>query len=135
MMFRAVNVWRRVSENTAVCYRCFELLNGGGFCVQSKDVCRLPVDEPARRLLERQFLELLCEESPDARSGVYPTLLKAIQAFDEDFEAPCNGKPMSDLEAATLAVSKAKGRVMHVRGRRSAVEKKEGAVAAHASKR
>jgi len=35
--------------------------------------------------LEKQFLELFSEQSPDERSGTFPTLEAAIQNFDREF--------------------------------------------------
>ncbi|MCY3018832.1 MAG: hypothetical protein NTW87_07370 [Planctomycetota bacterium] len=92
-MLRAIDVWKRLDEKTAVCYRCFEVLNGGGFCVQNKDYYYLPADAKQERYFHSQFVELLCEESPESRSGVYPSLVEAIRAFDEDFEESADQEP------------------------------------------
>ncbi len=82
-LYRYIPVWRRVADGV-VLYRCFEALVEG-FTVQSKDWFR--PDSPATHApqLERQFVELLAEEDPSVRSGVYPTLEAAIEAFDADF--------------------------------------------------
>jgi hypothetical protein len=47
-LFKSVDVWKREGDN-AVCYRCFEALDGSGFCVQSKDMYKnkiLSIREP-----------------------------------------------------------------------------------------
>jgi hypothetical protein len=46
----------------------------------------MPIDDELLRQHERQFWELLCEEEPTARSGVYSTLDEAIAAFEKDFD-------------------------------------------------
>ncbi len=102
-MLKAVDVWKRIDDSTAVCYRCFEVLDNRGFCVQSKDTFHLPIDAQQFDRSQRQELELLCEESPESRSGVFPTLLDAIRAFDEDFEETFPAvKPM---RAKTVAIN------------------------------
>jgi len=58
----------------------------GGFCVMSKDYYRLPLDTVQVKDLEHNFLELICEEDPKVRSGVYPSLEIAIRAFEADFD-------------------------------------------------
>lgn len=85
-MFKAIDVWVSIDKESVARYRCFELLGRGGFCVQSKDIYRLPVDQTQIQNLEKQFVELFCEEKPDVRSGLFPTLEAAIKDFDEDFE-------------------------------------------------
>jgi hypothetical protein len=84
-LYRAIDVWRRVDDKTAVRYRCFECLPLGGFCVQSADFYSLPLDEAQERDLARQALELLIETAPDERADVHPTLEAAIEAHDRDF--------------------------------------------------
>lgn len=84
-MFKAIDVWKRLDSSTAICYRCFERLSDGQFCVQSADYYSLPLDEEQVRMLDRQFLELFLEESPEQRSPLYSTLTEAIAMFDLDF--------------------------------------------------
>ena len=84
--FVAINVWKRLHDGRLVHYRCFQLVPQGGYCVQSADFYGLPIDQGRRKALEDQFLELLGEESPDLRSGVFPTLEEAITRHDADFE-------------------------------------------------
>jgi hypothetical protein len=93
-----------LDQSTAVCYRCFEVLNGGGFCVQSKDFYRLPRDARQEQDFQRQYVELLCEESPESRTGAYPSLVEAIRAFDEDFEDAADQKPASTAAAIKALV-------------------------------
>jgi len=101
-MLRAIDVWRRLDEETAVCYRCFEVLNGSGFCVQNKDYYYLPADAKQERYFHSQFVELLCEESPESRSGVYPSLQEAIRAFDKDFEEDADDAKTAVMDAVKL---------------------------------
>lgn len=84
--FVAINVWRRLDDGRLVHYRCFQLVPRGGYCVQSADFYSLPIDQDRRKDLENQFLELLVEQPPNLRSGVFPTLEEAIARHDADFE-------------------------------------------------
>jgi hypothetical protein len=84
-MYRAFDVWKRPAPNTAVRYRCFEDLANGKFCVQSSDFYSLPITSEQIISLEKQFLELLLEESPVERSGFYSTIEQAMEAHDEEF--------------------------------------------------
>ena len=88
-MLKQINVWTRSKNGkTATCYVCFEktrgiYLDSGGFCVQSKDNYFLPIDMTKIRFFQKQLVELLIEESPDIRSGMFPTLGAAIRDFDK----------------------------------------------------
>ena len=85
MLYEAINVWRRTAADGLICYRCFRLVPGGGFCVQSADSFHSSVDATRAGQAERQFLELLSEDAPDKRSRVFPSLEEAISAFDREF--------------------------------------------------
>ena len=67
-------------------YRCLRNLGTGLFHVQSADTYRMPIDPAILRQHESQFLELLIEEAPSARSTGYSSLEQAIAAHDRDFE-------------------------------------------------
>jgi hypothetical protein len=82
-LYRYVPVWRRES-GVLILYRCFEVF-GKGYSVQSKDWFRPGDTAEGVSKLERQFEELLAEQAPDERSGVYASLEAAIEAFDADF--------------------------------------------------
>ena len=90
-MLKAIDVWKRLPNDRAVRYRCFEVLPAGGFCVQSADFFALPIGDAQLRFSEKQFLELLIEESPVDRCVVYPTLHEAIEAHERDFPALNDG--------------------------------------------
>lgn len=85
-IFRAVDAWKRLGDGGLVRYRCFEVLPGGGFCVQSADFYPPDADEATVRSFDRQYLELLAEQEPDVRSGTYDTLEEAIRRHEQDFE-------------------------------------------------
>jgi hypothetical protein len=76
-VYRAIDVWRR-RQNGAVRYRCFEVLPSGRFCVQSADFFNFPVDKQRSDFSDRQFQELLIEQSPDERTATFSTLEEAI---------------------------------------------------------
>ncbi|TAN66343.1 MAG: hypothetical protein EPN17_14105 [Methylobacter sp.] len=77
-------VWRRHAGGVTL-YRCFEIIGGGGFSVQSADYIRSSDIPKVCADSDRQFLELLLEESPASRSPAKPTLAEAIAAFDAEF--------------------------------------------------
>jgi len=84
-LYRAIDVWKRVDESTAVRYRCLESLKSKSFVVQSADFYRLPIDGKQSASLDRQFLELLIEVEPADRDAEYATLEEAIAAHDQKF--------------------------------------------------
>jgi hypothetical protein len=84
-MFKAIDIWKRLDDMVAIRYRCFQHLADGQFCVQSADYYHLPLHDDQVRSLDKQFLELLIEESPDRRSVLYPTLEEAIAMYELEF--------------------------------------------------
>lgn len=84
-LYKLINVFRRISGEEAVIYRCFELIPGRGFVVQSADRINLPVSMDDMRYQERQLWELFCEEAPDQRSVPHASIEEAIAAFDAEF--------------------------------------------------
>lgn len=84
-LYKLTTVCRRLSPREAVLYRCFELLPGQGFVVQSADRVRLPLGAEELRHHEMQFWELFCEVSPEERGKSYPSIEEAIAAFDAEF--------------------------------------------------
>ncbi len=85
-MFKAIDVWEKVDATTAVRYRCFQRLTDNFYCVQSADYYHIPINEEQARNLDKQFLELFIEESPDKRDNLYPTLEEAIKMHNREFE-------------------------------------------------
>jgi len=84
-LFRTVDVWKRLDSGGAVCYRCFELLPSGSFCVQSADYYDNGEVAEATQKFSKQYLELFLEEYPNIRSEVFDSLEEAIYRFDADF--------------------------------------------------
>ena len=84
-MFKAIDIWKRINDTVAVRYRCFQRITDEHFCVQSADYYHLPLNEEQVRILDKQFLELFIEESPDQRSSLYPTLEEAIAKYELEF--------------------------------------------------
>lgn len=85
-LYREVSVWERMETGGLAHYRCLELLQGGGFCVQSVDFYQ-PNDNIAERGLQfsRQFIELLSEEAAETRTHALPSLKEAIEAHKREF--------------------------------------------------
>jgi hypothetical protein len=81
--FRSVDVWER-EDSRIICYRCFELIPDGGFCVQSADFYSNGSEERGQSF-NRQFLELLSGQDPADRSHVFGTLEEAISAHKQYF--------------------------------------------------
>jgi hypothetical protein len=85
-LYEAVDVWKRISSDQVLRYRCFRILPERRFCVQSADHYYLPLDENLRKQHKSRFLELLAEEAPDVREKTYETLEEAIEMFEQGFE-------------------------------------------------
>ena len=81
-MFKSFDVWKKTSTERLVRYRCFEDTDTGKFCVQSADFYSLPIRTEQLLQLEKQFLELMMEESPVERSG---SVEEAIARHDSEF--------------------------------------------------
>ena len=84
-LYKSIDVWKKCDDETAIRYRCFELLGRHQFCVQSADYYRLPIDMEKFENLEVQFVELFLDEYPEKRSGLYPSLEEAFAAHEKSF--------------------------------------------------
>lgn len=85
MIYKSIDVWKRLGTSRLVRYRCFEVLPEGGFCVQSADYYDAPFSDPRREDHDKQFLELLAEDAPEKRSMSSPTIEGAIDSYDAEF--------------------------------------------------
>ena len=85
--FKSFDVWKRLGKQRAVRYRCFEILPGHKYCVQSADFYDLPLDENKVRNLEKQFIELFMEELPSRRSRFFDSVEEAILSHKREFMA------------------------------------------------
>ena len=85
VMFKAIDVWKRLDNGGLARYRCFELLPGNRYCVQSVDFYNDPLNVKRMQEFESQFLELLLEGPPDLENETYETLEEAIANHDLDF--------------------------------------------------
>jgi hypothetical protein len=83
-LYRYIPVWRR-EPDAAKLYRCFEILGGGGYVVQSADRFRIDTYRESDAWLDRQFLELLLEQCPGERVEPRPSIEEAIEYFDSLF--------------------------------------------------
>ncbi len=84
-MFKAIDVWKRISDSEAVRYRCFQNLQTGKYSVQSADFYPLPENPTQSAQFERQHIELFVEQAPDERTGAHETLEAAIEAHEAEF--------------------------------------------------
>lgn len=86
MLYERIDICRRLPKSgEVIVYRCFRLLGGQGYVVQSADRIRVPLMASELEAHEARFWELLCEEAPEARSSPFSTLEEAIRAFDREF--------------------------------------------------
>jgi hypothetical protein len=92
-LYRSVDVWKRISKARVVRYRCFEDLSSGRFSVQSADFYKIPLDAKEVADSDKQYLELLAEQSPEERAGSFDSLEEAIEAHDKDFATEAEGRP------------------------------------------
>jgi hypothetical protein len=83
---RSFDVWRRNGQNGLTRYRCFEDCSSHRFCVQSADFYKEPISAERIAQLEKQYIELLLQDSPFNRSGAFPTIEEAIADHDASFE-------------------------------------------------
>jgi hypothetical protein len=83
-LFKVIDVWSR-RHGGVIRYRCFQLFPSGRFCVQSADFYNLPPAANRSEYLDRQFEQLLLEQSPDERAGAFSALEEAIAQHELDF--------------------------------------------------
>ena len=87
-LYEALEVWKRVSKNELVRYRCFRHLGTGKYSIQSADFHRLPLEPAHVANLEKQYVELLAEQAPDERAeSCFDSLSDAIEAHDREFNS------------------------------------------------
>ncbi|HLJ29063.1 MAG TPA: hypothetical protein VKY85_20300 [Candidatus Angelobacter sp.] len=84
-LYEAIDVWKRVSTRELVRYRCFRNLATNRYSVQSADFYRLPLDPTQAGNIEKQFYELLAEQTPDERADSFQSLEEAIAAHEREF--------------------------------------------------
>jgi hypothetical protein len=84
-LYRAFDVWKRISAKHLVRYRCFQELTSRRYSVQSADFYRIPFDPKQATDLDQQHVELLVEQAPDERAGSFESIEVAIEAHDRDF--------------------------------------------------
>lgn len=84
-MFKSFDVWKKTGNAGLVRYRCFENMDTGKFCVQSADFYHSPIKAEQLIQSEKQFLELMIDESPFTRSGSFDSVAEAIAHHDSEF--------------------------------------------------
>ena len=85
-VYRLHEIFKRISSNRAVVYRCFENTSTAEYSVQSADYFQVPVSLEQIAHNRLQMLELFIECDPGERSGRFPTAEAAIEDFDRSFE-------------------------------------------------
>ena len=89
-LYQAFDVWKRISKNRLVRYRCFKHLPSGKFSVQSADFYSVPPDIGCISEHGTQYLELLAEQAPDERSGAFNSIEEALESHEKTFGATSN---------------------------------------------
>jgi hypothetical protein len=85
-LYLALNVYRRLSPEEVVVYRCFKKLPDNGYSVQSADRIKASSKQQDLQQHEAQLAELFMDELPDVRAGSFPTLEEAISRFERSFD-------------------------------------------------
>jgi hypothetical protein len=85
VLYKQIDVWKRSADGRVHCYRCFETIPGGQYCVQSCDTYDSAVVQSRRPQMDYQHIELLLEDSPDVCGKLYRSVEEAIAAFDKGF--------------------------------------------------
>lgn len=84
-MYNQMNIWNRISESEAVCYRIFKKMGHDIYFVQSKDFFKIPIDKTQLVNSEKQLIELFIEEDLSDRENGFNSIEAAISEFDKDF--------------------------------------------------
>jgi hypothetical protein len=83
MLCRAVDVWERCADGTAIRYRCFELLGQSKFWVHTSEFYRREDDERVRRAFELDFVELFAANPTDSYQ-LFDSLSAAVKQHREE---------------------------------------------------
>ncbi len=86
-LFQEVTVWERVSDTLAIKYCGLHHLESQQYAIQSADYFHLPVTHQPIMASQKQFVELMLDESPKARCDWYHSLPAAILAFHQQLTA------------------------------------------------
>jgi len=83
MIYKSFSIWDR-SEDGLYRYRMLENLDTGKYIAQMRDFFgkKPSISQDWLTNLEKYFVELLVERSPEDRSGAFDTIQQAILAFD-----------------------------------------------------
>ncbi len=85
VLFRRIDVWKRINDEKTIKYICFENLENNRFIVQNADFFYDPVGKKELEESEKRSVELFIESSPNERNKEYSSLNEAIEAHDKEF--------------------------------------------------
>lgn len=85
VIYKQLNIWKKVSNKQLICYRLFERLSDNSYAVQSVDYFSIPIDEKIFMQFNKQLIELFLETNIEEREKFYSSIEEAIKAFDNDF--------------------------------------------------
>ena len=84
-MYKELTLWKSIDERSVACYRCFQDLVSGQYCVQNVDFLYLPVDESQLQESRNRFVELLIDVTPIERGQWFKTIEEAVADHDSEF--------------------------------------------------
>ena len=87
-LFKEINLWKQLDDNTVVRYRCLQLLPDGGYCVKSSHFYSYPIEVDDKQIREAEFyfLDSMFQGGLiDTTKKTYKTLEKAIEKHEKDF--------------------------------------------------
>lgn len=83
MIYKAYDVWVRISQFKAIRYRCMEAIDSGLVCVQNSDTITGGLESSDLRNLDGIFVEALLEQAPEERAqGWSKTVQEAIEKHE-----------------------------------------------------
>ena len=85
VLYKKIEVWKRIDTTSSLRYLCLEHLDTGKFCVQGADFFYLPITNEQVSQRELLQLELFIDTDPDDRTEFYDSLVAAISAHDTQF--------------------------------------------------
>jgi hypothetical protein len=85
-LYRQINVWKEIDDNTVCCYQLFERLSDNKFFCKKRDYFRYPLDEKQIRALEFYAIDSLFQGGLSMKIKKFDSIKEAIEQFEKDFE-------------------------------------------------
>jgi hypothetical protein len=86
-LFKEISVWRRVSDNTLLQYRCLQVIPDAGYFVKSSHFYREPIDREQIYQAQFYFVDgMFGDALLEITKETFDTLEEAIAQHDKDFD-------------------------------------------------